>query len=180
MIDSMKTNSKINVTLTKESDFKNWDQFFDQHYKRFVSGTTHKTHIFSANRNNKTTLLLRADDLPETIQSSQDLLKKGQALTPERLALLKSPQLESIVAPGIPPIKQEELFTKYRGLLPVQFQEITCPDPGNDIKIKIKSERNTKQRERTKAKRMKCKDDNKIEVGDDTEVKSQNVDAGRV
>ena len=47
MIDSMKTNSKINVTVTKESDFKNWDKFFDQHYKRFVLGTTHKTHIFS-------------------------------------------------------------------------------------------------------------------------------------
>jgi hypothetical protein len=113
----------------KESDFKNWDKFFDQHYKRFVLGTTHKTHIFSTNKDNKTTLLLRADDFPETIQSSQALLKKGQALTPERLALLKSPQLESIVAPGIPPIKQVELFSKYRGLHLVQFQDITCPDP---------------------------------------------------
>jgi hypothetical protein len=165
----MKTNSKINVTVTKESDFKNWDKFFDQHCKLFVSGATHKTHIFSANKDNKTTLLLRADDLPETIQSSQDLLKKGQALTPERLALLKLPQLESIVAPGIPPIKQVELFSKYCGLLPVPYQDITCPDPGNVVKIKIKSERNTKQRERTKAKRMKFKDDNKIEVvGDNT------------
>jgi hypothetical protein len=77
--------------------------------------------------------------------------------------------LESIVAPGIPPIKQVELFSKYCGLLPVQFQDITCPDPGDNIKIKIKSERNTKQRERTKAKRMKVEDNNKIEVGDNTE-----------
>jgi hypothetical protein len=123
---------------------------------------TTRPHFFYA-------LLLRADDLPETIQSSQDLLKKGQALTPEQLALLKLPQLESIVAPGIPPIKQVELFSKYRGLLPVQYQDITCPDPGNDVKIKIKSERNTKQRERTKAKRMKFEDDNTIEVvGDNT------------
>jgi hypothetical protein len=72
--------------------------------------------------------------------------------------------LESIVAPGIPPIKQVELFSKYCGLLPVQYQDITCPDPGDDVKIKIKSEHNTKQRERTKAKRMKFEDDNKIEV----------------
>lgn len=54
------------------------------------------------------------------------------------------------VAPGIPPIKQVELFSKYRALIPEEFRNTTCPDPGDDIKMKIKSERNTKQRERNK------------------------------
>jgi hypothetical protein len=53
-----------------------------------------------------------------------------------------------------PPIKQVELFSKYRALIPVQFQEETCPDPGEDIKGSIKRERNTKQRDRQKAKRI--------------------------
>ena len=65
LIDSMKTNININdVTITKEDDFKDWDAFLNSVYKRLVSGTTHKTHIFSSEQENKTTLLLRDDNLP--------------------------------------------------------------------------------------------------------------------
>jgi hypothetical protein len=108
----MNTNHNITVTVTKESDFKNWDKFFDSIYKRFIPGSTHKTHIFSACKENKTTLRFRTDNLPETQATTQELLKKGAAITPERAAMLKSPPLESIEAPGIPPIKQVELFSK--------------------------------------------------------------------
>jgi hypothetical protein len=53
----MNTHKNINVTVTTESDFKNWDKFFDKFYKRFTPGTTHKTHIFAASKENKTTML---------------------------------------------------------------------------------------------------------------------------
>ena len=167
LIDSMKTNPNINVTITKEEDFKDWDAFFNSVYKKLVSGTTHKTHIFSAEKENKTTLLLRDDDLPETPQTTQDLLKKGTN-TPERYASLRTPQLVTLAPPGIPPIKQVELFSKYRALIPVQFQEETCPDPGEDIKGSIKRERNTEQRDRQKAKRLKCENDKKTTTSEDT------------
>ena len=78
-------------------------------------------------------------------------MKKGTNL-PTRPALLKSPILESVVPPGIPPIKQVELFSKYRALIPESFRDVTCPDPGEDIKKKIRSERNTKARECKKSK----------------------------
>ena len=149
---SMETHNNINVTVTKASDFQDWDRFWDSIYKRFVGGTVHSTHIFSASKENKTTLLFRADDLPDTAVKSQNLMKKGTD-TPNRLALLKSPQLDVIEAPGIPPIKQVELFSKYRALIPEEFRDTTCPEPSDDIKNKIKSERNTKQRERAKTKR---------------------------
>jgi hypothetical protein len=149
---SMETHNNINVTVTKASDFRNWDGFWDKFYKRFVSGTVHSTHIFSASKENKTTLIFRADDLPNTKVSSQNLMKKGTD-NPNRPALLKSSQVDVIEAPGIPPIKQVELFSKYRALIPEEFRDITCPEPSEDIKNKIKSERNTKQRERAKTKR---------------------------
>jgi hypothetical protein len=60
-----------------------------------------------------------------------------------------------------PPIKQVDLFSKYRALIPVQFQEETCPDPGEDIKGSIKRERNTKQQDHQKAKRMKSENNKK-------------------
>jgi hypothetical protein len=92
------------------------------------------------------------------------LLKKGTN-TPERYASLRTPQLVTLVPPGIPPIKQVELFSKYRALIPVEFQEETCPDPGEDIKGSIKRERNTKQRDRQKAKRTKVENDKKKNRG---------------
>ena len=151
LTDSMKTHKNINVTVVNETDFKDWDKFWDSIYKRLAGSTTHKTHIFSANKENKTLLRLKDDNLPETQETTQDLMKKGTNL-PTRPALLKSPILESVVPPGIPPIKQVELFSKYRALIPESFRDVTCPDPGEDIKKKIRSERNTKARERKKSK----------------------------
>ena len=114
---SMETHNNINVTVTKASDFQDWDRFWDSIYKRFVGGTVHSTHIFSASKENKTTLLFQADDLPDTAVKSQNLMKKGTD-TPNRLALLKSPQLDVIEAPGIPPIKQVELLSFSANIVP--------------------------------------------------------------
>ena len=158
LTESMRTHNNITVTVTKESDFKDWDKFFDSFYKRLASGTTHKTHIFSATKGNKTTLLFRDDDLPDTPTTAQDLLKRGTD-TPDRFAKLRTPVFDTIDPPGVPPIKQVELFTKYRALLPEAFRDITCPDPGDEITKKIKSDRNTKQRERKKTK--KTEEENK-------------------
>ena len=158
LIKSMQTHKDITVTEAKEEDFKDWDAFFNTIYKLLAPGTTHRTHIFTAEMNNKTTLLFRDDDLPDTQAKSQDLMKKGTN-TPNRQALLESPNLNTIKPPGIPPIKQVELFSKYRSLIPLHFREITCPDPGDDIKSKIKSERNAKSRERSKKQRMMKKEE---------------------
>ena len=128
-------------------------QVFQLHLQKLAAGTVHKTHIFSANNEeNKTLLRIRNDGLPETQETTQDLMIKGGANTPERFALLRSPNLDTIRPPGIPPIKQMELFTKYRQLIPEQFRAETCPDPGEQIKQKIKSERNAKAREKKKSK----------------------------
>ena len=54
-------------------------------------------------------------------------------------------------APGIVDIKQVELYTKWRKLIPDQYQDIICPKPDDHIIIKVK---------RDKAKRAK----NKLEV----------------
>lgn len=154
----MRTHDNITVNVTKESDFKDWNKFFDSFYKRLASGTTFKTHIFSANKDNKTTLFFRDDDLPDTPTIAQDLLKRGTN-TPDRFAKLRTPVIDTITPPGVPPIKQVELFTKYRALIPEAFRDITCPDPGDEITKKIKSDRNTKQRERKKTK--KTEEENK-------------------
>ena len=152
LTNSIKTHNNITVNLTTKSDFQDWDKYWDSLYKRPASGTIHKTHIFSVTMENKTLLLLCDDDLPETLPTTQVMMKRGMSDDPMRRALLMSPVLSILKPPGIPPIKQVELFSKYRALIPEPFRDITCPDPGEEIKFKIKSERNTKQRDRKKTK----------------------------
>ena len=140
--------------------------FSNSIYKRLAPRTTHKTHIFSATKDNKTTIVLQDDALPETIETTQDLMKQGTN-TAGRSALLKPPALNPIKAPGVPPIKQVELFTKYRNLIPEAFREITCPHPGDEILKKIKSERNTKQRDCNKKMKMSKVEDKKAKEDED-------------
>ena len=71
--------------------------------------------------------------------------------------------MQVIPDPIIPDIKRIELFAKYRLLIPLQFQDITCPHPGNKALAKIKSERNTRVRKRQKQK-METKKEKKKET----------------
>ena len=71
--------------------------------------------------------------------------------------------MQVIPDPGIPDIKRVELFTKYRPLIPLQFQYINCPHPGDNALEKIKSERNTRVCKRQKQK-MDTKKENKKET----------------
>ena len=63
------------------------------------------------------------------------------------------PPLEE--APGIKEIKQVELYTKWRKLIPEQFQNIICPKPANDIINRVK---------KNKADRAKSKKSNSNQV----------------
>eukprot|EP00536_Pseudo-nitzschia_multiseries_P018531 jgi/Psemu1/56090/gm1.56090_g len=50
-------------------------------------------------------------------------------------------------------IKQIELYTKWRKLVPAEFVDIICPYPGDEVMRKFKEERNHKAREQTQRKR---------------------------
>ena len=60
--------------------------------------------------------------------------------------------MQVIPDPGIPDIKRVELFTKYRPLIPLQFQNITCPHPSDKALAKIKSEQNPRVSKHQKQK----------------------------
>ena len=143
LVESMKTHDRITVREVKDGDFKDYDAFLNFFYKKLASGTVSKNHIFSVEGSQPTMLSLKADNIAGTITTTQALAKSGVV---NRLDGLCSRALEAIADPGIPEIKQVELFTKYRRLIPLAFQDITCPDPGEDIMARIKSTRNAKAR----------------------------------
>jgi hypothetical protein len=70
--------------------------------------------------------------------------------------MIRNTIINIIGDPGIPDIKKVELYTKYRPLIPNVLQNLLCPHPGDDILLKIKNERNTRVRKRTKEKKEKA------------------------
>eukprot|EP00536_Pseudo-nitzschia_multiseries_P015074 jgi/Psemu1/41184/gm1.41184_g len=61
--------------------------------------------------------------------------------------------LDPVAPTGIKEIKQIELFTKWRKLVPAEFADIISPYPGDEVMRKFKEERNRKAREQTQRKR---------------------------
>ena len=51
----------------------------------------------------------------------------------------EQPELES--APGLSEIKQVELYTKWRKLIPDQFQDDVCPKPTDEVLNKVKKDK---------------------------------------
>ena len=52
--------------------------------------------------------------------------------------------LKQLKPPGLKPIKQVELYTKWRPLLPKEVQDMTCPRPSEEVLNLIKAERKMK------------------------------------
>ena len=65
--------------------------------------------------------------------------------------------VKNIVKPGIKPIKQIELATKWCPLVPEEFQDNVCPIPSQDVIDQFKTDKNKKkgQPKKTKYKKMK-------------------------
>jgi hypothetical protein len=66
--------------------------------------------------------------------------------------------LQTIVAPvlprpGIKPIKQVELYKKWRPFIPSQFRDEIYPRPSDEVIASVKNDRNKKAREGTAKKR---------------------------
>ena len=68
-----------------------------------------------------------SSDTPVQIQS----MKKGNWSDDERKRLIKDflNNMTHMTPPGIKPIKQQELYTKWRPLVPEEYQDDFCPKP---------------------------------------------------
>ena len=75
-----------------------------------------------------------------------------------RSELVKSllPERLYTKAPGMNPRKEVELFTKWRPLVPMEFQDITCPRPSDEIMAMVKNEIYEKRKGK-EAKKMSSK-----------------------
>ena len=143
----MKTHERIAVRKVNAGDFQDFDAFLNSFYKKLESGTVMKNHIFTVEDSNPTTLLVKPGIQDGTAITKQEFLKRGtDTLDCYPQLRTGAAEVQVIPDPGKPDIKKFELFTKYLPLIPLQFQDITCPHPGDKALSKIKSEQNTRVR----------------------------------
>ena len=71
----------------------------------------------------------------------------------ERLLLLRTLEPEILPRPGLRGIKQMELFTNYRKLVPEEFRDELCPKPSDEVMMKHKKDRKDKQKQKQALKK---------------------------
>ena len=118
-----------------------WSKLLNSFYMNVVSGTVQKNHIFKfkvetikrVQLKTKTSTIDKATlyqdirlDHPKSCSKHNDAIR--------RLAVQNcSALLRPIVKPGLPPIKQFELYTKWRKIVPAAYKDVTCPCPPTEV-----------------------------------------------
>ena len=124
-----------------------WDTYFDRLYKRPATGTINKNHIFRADDSQYA--LLTTERVKGVDVQKQNLNKLKPTSTGAtkagRTRILKYGKVEVIKAPGLKPIKQVELYQKWRPLVPEEFADEICPKPPDSILETVKNERAEKK-----------------------------------
>ena len=115
--------------------FYDWDKEFDVIYKCPKSGSITKNHCFSFEYNNVEDVLLTskvAYKAATTTTQKMMKIKKGWSIIDRQYYLFNiSPT--PLVEPGLSEQKQIHLYCKWRPLLPIEAQDITCPKPTEDV-----------------------------------------------
>ena len=125
-----------------------WDTYFDKLYKRPAAGTINKNHIFRADDSQCTQLTterikgvdVQTQNLNKLKPTSLGATKAG------RTRILKYGKVEVIKAPGLKPIKQVDLYQKWRPLVPNEYADEICPKPPDSVLAMVKNERAEKQK----------------------------------
>jgi hypothetical protein len=130
------------------NEFFNYDQLLDDFYKPFKPGTVQINHYFMVNHHLPTTMVTKLffdDDDEQHSQFQSNMLRESR----DAELLNRTPNV--IPSSGIKPIKQVELFKKWRQYVPVQFRDSICPKPTDDVLESVRVDRNLRlqQRRRT-------------------------------
>jgi len=173
LYETLNTNQYVDVFKMLPCHFHDHRKWQDTVYKTPAGGEFNTTHVFSisapnysiqgSNRQQVTTTTLLKQDNNESIVRYDNLLpttrsRKAQRMNPEerarKIANMEE-ELVQLVPTGLKPIKQVELYSKWRPLLPEEFRDTMCPKPSEEVINLIKERNKEKRRTSTKQKKLK-------------------------
>jgi hypothetical protein len=139
----------VNIVDAKEELFKDYGSMFDKFYSSFKPNTIQKNNIFKVGHTDATLSMQCAiHNMAPFVMHT--MLKKGQELGAARRDAIDAYNLDTLKAPGISPIKQVELYKKFRHFVPRCYWDKTCPRPSDEVLVMVKN----KTAERRKQKQV--------------------------
>ena len=169
---TLNENQYVDVFKMRPCHFHDHRKWQDKFYRNPAAGEFKRTHVFTicsanngipaiGNREFSATTLLKQDTTESTIRYDNLLPttknRKARKKTPEvraREIAKMEENLEQLVPTGLKPIKQVELYKKWRPLLPEEFRDSTCPRPSDEVINSIKERNREKSKLRTKQKKL--------------------------
>ena len=147
------SNAHLKVYPIQSDAFHNWDKFLDGFYKKSlkkglkISGY----HYFRFVKNDvelKNTVLVE-ESTHFTYRKLRKHATDGEKEAWKNRLQNEFPIMET--APGLAPIKQCELFLKWRSFVPEEYKDSICPEPPAEVLEKVKSEKKEKSRVKREA-----------------------------
>ena len=135
-------NQHVSAYPVTAADMKDYNKFFDVLYGDFKAAKTLKWQVFSAcNSNLKPTLMtLATSTLPDAETLMLELMKKKK----DREKHFND-EVRLLPKPGLRPIKQVELFEKFRPLVPEHLQDAICPKPTAEVMAMVRADKKGKR-----------------------------------
>lgn len=144
MIEVLSKSKYVTIWPVQDGDIKDYAKWLQKYYKKLatVGILLSEYHIFSSNKSwnvfDLQYIKVRHSDLEEDIALIENILPKKSEEYSVRRASMKASSPNVIPFSGVPAFKQVQLFTNYRSLLPVEYQDKMCPKPSDDIMKKHK------------------------------------------
>jgi hypothetical protein len=123
----------------QELTFKDYGAMIGPFYETFKSTTIQKNHIFRVEDTNNTLSMQCAlhSDAPFI---PHPILKREHVLGPSRTAEIEAYTIETLTPPGLRPIKQVELWKKFRPFVPRQYWDEPFPHPSDEVIAQVKDD----------------------------------------
>jgi hypothetical protein len=123
--------------------FKNYGALLDKYYNNFKTGTIKKNYVFRVT-NGDLSLNIQCSTHDGAELMMQPMMKRGVALSDKRFEEIQNFFLQNLKQPSLRPIKQVELYKKFRPYVPRQNWDETCPKPSDEVLELVRKEKSDK------------------------------------
>jgi hypothetical protein len=116
-LETLNIKEHVNIVDDQESYFKDYGALLEKLYVNFKPNTIQKNHIFKVERTDES-LTIQCTTHDGAVIVNQPMVKKGQMFGSKRTDVINGCELAISKPPGLRPIKQVEIYKKFRPFVP--------------------------------------------------------------
>jgi hypothetical protein len=125
--------------------FKNYSALLDKYYNNFKTRKVQNNHDFHVdNQESYLNMKCATHDGVEFVL--QPVIKRGTKLCDARTKEIQEFRLENLKPPGLRPLKQVELYKKFRPCVSRQYWEEISPKPKEEVMEHVRNERSDRRK----------------------------------